>query len=398
MSLLDEPTVSTPLRYEEVNAGKSAPLEHFALFDALRERAALTLGDASGHEFWLVSRMEEIRQAFQTPEVFSNSAVVPSDPNPPYKWIPEMLDGQEHTTWRQLLGPFFTPVVVDGMEAKMRAQFNVILDDVLSRGECDFVQDVALRFPNTIFMEMLGLPLADAARFQAWETRILHADPADGPEDAFAAMNEVIGYFAELVAARRAAPEQDILSKVIEFTIDGEPVTDGDLMSLLLLLFMAGLDTVAVQLSYSFHHLATHPEDRARLVADPSLIPSAIEEFVRYYAFVTPGRKVMSDTELGGCPVSAGQMVYLPLASANRDPRAFPDAGTVLIDRKPNAHIGFGAGPHRCLGSHLARRELKIALEEWHRRIPDYRIPEGATLTEHGGQIGLDNLPLVWDV
>jgi cytochrome P450 len=117
---------------------------------------------------------------------------------------------------------------------------------------------------------------------------------------------------------------------------------------------------------------------------------------VRYYAFVTPGRKVVQDTELGGCPVKAGQMLYLPLVSANRDPREFPDAGKVLIDRSPNPHIGFGAGPHRCLGAHLARLEMNIALTEWHRRIPEYTLATEVPVVEHGGQIGLDNLPLRW--
>jgi len=386
------------LQYDDINADVTGAGEHFALFDRLREEAGMRLGDARGHEFWLVSRMEEIREAFQTPEVFSNSAVVPYMPDPPYKWIPEMLDAPEHTVWRQLLGPFFAPSVVNSMEAKMRAQFTAIIDDVIDRGECDFVQDVALRFPNTIFMEMLGLPVEQAAQFQEWETRILHGSSERTVEDSYAAMVEVQTYFGELIADRRANPRDDILSKSLAFSIDGQPVSDEDLLGFLLLLFMAGLDTVAMQLSYSFLHLASHDEDRQRIVDDPSLIPSAIEEFVRYYAFVTPGRKVVQDTELGGCPVRAGQMVYLPLVSANRDPRAFPDAGEVLSDRSPNPHIGFGAGPHRCLGSHLARRELKIALEEWHKRIPHYRLETGVPITEHGGQIGLDNLPLKWDV
>jgi cytochrome P450 len=164
------------------------------------------------------------------------------------------------------------------------------------------------------------------------------------------------------------------------------------------LLFMARLDTVAMQLSYSFLHLATHDDDRRRIVADPSLVPAAVEEFLRYYSFVTPGRKIMKDVDHAGCPMKAGQMVYLPLVSANRDGREFPLADQVIIDRAENRHIAFGAGPHRCLGSNLARQELNIGLAEWHRRIPDYHLVPGAVVREHGGQIGLDNLPLEWDV
>lgn len=162
-------------------------------------------------------------------------------------------------------------------------------------------------------------------------------------------------------------------------------------------MFMAGLDTVAMQLSYSMHHLALHPQDRRRLAAEPGRWPLAIEEFLRYYAFVSPARKVTRDTEIGGCPVSAGEMVWLPLASANRDPAEFPDADQVIIDRANNRHLAFGAGPHRCLGSHLARAELLIGLTEWHRRIPDYQLDAAIAVREHGGQVGLDNLPLRWD-
>jgi cytochrome P450 len=152
-----------------------------------------------------------------------------------------------------------------------------------------------------------------------------------------------------------------------------------------------------MQLSYSIYHLALHPDDRRRLVADPSVWPSAIEEFLRYYSFVSPGRKATRGTEVGGCPIEPGQMVWLPLASANRDPAEFPDAHQVNIDREGNRHLAFGAGPHRCLGSHLARQELLAGLTEWHRRIPEYRLDLDVPITEHGRQVGLNNLPLVWD-
>jgi cytochrome P450 len=163
-------------------------------------------------------------------------------------------------------------------------------------------------------------------------------------------------------------------------------------------MFMAGLDTVAMQLSYSMWHLAKHPDDRARILADPTLFEPALEEFLRYYAFVSPGRKVMADAEIAGCPVKKGDMLFLPIASANRDPHEFVDADKVIIDRKDNRHLAFGAGPHRCLGSHLARQELLIGLKAWHERIPNYRLDPDIAITEHGGQVGLDNLPLLWDV
>jgi cytochrome P450 len=210
-------------------------------------------------------------------------------------------------------------------------------------------------------------------------------------------MMDVMGYFTELIAERRKHPRDDMLSIALTWDIDGQPVTDNDLLAFCLLMFMAGLDTVAMQLSYSMYHLAQQPDDRQRILDDPQLWESAVEEFLRYYAFVSPGRKVMKDTEIAGCPVKAGQMVWLPLASANRDPGEFPEADKVLIDRKPNRHLAFGAGPHRCLGSHLARQELLIGLTKWHERIPHYRLAPDVPVREHGGQVGLDNLPLLWD-
>jgi cytochrome P450 len=160
-------------------------------------------------------------------------------------------------------------------------------------------------------------------------------------------------------------------------------------------MFMAGLDTVSIQLSYSFWHLATHPADRVRIAEDPAVIPAAVEEFLRQFAFVAPARKVMQDTDFHGCPLKTGDMVFMPLCGATRDPAQFEDGATVRFDRPVNNHLAFGAGPHRCLGSHLARRELRVALEEWHRAIPEYRLTEGVDVTEHGGGLyGIDRLEL----
>jgi cytochrome P450 len=161
-----------------------------------------------------------------------------------------------------------------------------------------------------------------------------------------------------------------------------------------LLMFMAGLDTVTTQLSYSFLHLATHRGDRERIVNEPAIIPMASEEMLRAYAFVAPGRTATQDMEFHGVAFKKGEMVWLPLCGATRDPAAFPNADTVDFDRAENNHIAFGLGPHRCLGSHLARRELRIALEEWHARIPVYSLDESVHIPEHGGMFGLDALSL----
>jgi cytochrome P450 len=388
----------TDLHYTDLVVPDTPPLAHFATYDAKREEARLHFGEALGTEVWMPTRMNDILAVYQNPDVFSNSAVNVYEPNPQYMFIPEMLDPPLHTTWRQLLGGLFSPGSVKHMESRVRDRFVEILDSVVERGECDFVQDVALPYPNVIFMELMGLPIEDSAQFQVWESEILHLPPTE-LERSMAAMAQVTGYFAELIEDRRKNPKDDIITIASQWRIEGKPVSDEDLQSMCLLMFMAGLDTVAMQLAYAFMHLATHDADRKRLVDDPAVIPSAVEEFVRYYAFVTPGRKVVQAGEIAGCPVKPGQMVFVPLALANRDPDEFPDADRFVIDRPNNRHIGFGAGPHRCLGAHLARRELTIALAEWHKRVPEYRIKPGADIREHAAvQIGLNNLPLEWDV
>lgn len=372
---------------------------HAANYDVQRELAPVHTGLAKGHQFFMATRMEDIRRSFQTATVFSNSAVTLGDPEPPYLWIPEMLDGKHHLFWRQLLGPLWTPTAIQKLEPKLLQRFDEVLASVADRGECEFVADVALLFPNVIFMDLMGLPRSDAAHFQAWEVSILHG--GTGPEkdqERMDAMMAVTGYFSALIEERRKEPRDDMLSYVLAAKLDDGPIPDQEILAFCLLMFMAGLDTVASQLTYSFWHLATHAEDRKRIVAEPELVPGAIEELLRYYSFVTPSRKVLVDTEIAGCPVPAGSMTFLPLVSANRDPREFgPDADQVKIDRAINRHIAFGAGPHRCLGSSLARAELRIAIEGWHRRIPDYEVKPGTDVVEHGGQYGIEAMHLVWE-
>jgi cytochrome P450 len=377
--------------------GENPPCSFVRRMDAWRARGAIHRGDSDGDTFWLVTEMAPIRDIYQRPGVFSSRAIQVDAPDPRYRWIPEMLDGPEHATWRRLLGPLFAPGAVRAMEGKIRARFDEILVAVAPRGGCDFVRDVALRFPNSIFCELMGLPLEDAETFQRWETAILHERSGNSPT-ALAAMGEVMEYFAALIADRWQNPRDDIVSRAATWRIDGKPVNEQDMLDFCLLMFMAGLDTVAAQLTYTFFYLAEHPDVQVRLAATPSLIPAANEEFLRYFSFVTPGRKVLADTTVAGCPVKTGEMVFLPLAAANRDPKEFERADTVVIDRKANRHIAFGAGPHRCLGSHLARLELNVAVEAWHRRIPHYRLAESTSINEHqAGLVGLDCLPLVWD-
>ncbi|GAF43641.1 cytochrome P450 [Rhodococcus wratislaviensis] len=358
-----------------------------------------------GQGYWVFTRYDSISEALQSPDLFSSTATVPTIPDPPYQWIPLMLDPPEHTKWRKLLSAWFSPGRVASLEDTVRQRCSDLVDQVADQGRCDFVADFASQFPTTIFLQILGLPIVELDKFMAWEEKILHFDSAVDPDHSgmMEAMSEVTTYFGKLIEQRRTDAStrgDDIVSAAVEWKIDGEPIPDPALMNCLLLLFMAGLDTVASQLSYIFSHLAESESDRARLLADPDLIPDAVEELLRAYAIVRVGRRVTKDADFHGCSLKAGDMVSLPLAFASRDEDVYEDATLVDIDRGAFRNIAFGAGPHRCLGSHLARRELVVAVEEWHRRIPDYRIPEGDSPVQHSGNgvYGFDRLSLEWDL
>ena len=376
----------------------SPVLGHIEEFSRLRELYRPFFRSSFRDGFWVFTDGEVIREGLQRADLFSSSSVDLHDPNPPYLWIPEMLDPPVHTQWRQLLAPRFSPKAMAELEDRVRSRCAEFIDAFADRGSCDFLRDFAYRYPTTIFMEIMGLPVDGLEQFLAWEDAILH-NPGDDPDGsrALQAMTEVQAYFAELLEARRTEPRDDLATVSLSWRIDGEPIPQEDLLAWCLLMFMAGLDTVAIQLSYSFWHLATHDADRARIVAEPGLIPSAVEEFLRAYSFVPTQRKVTHDAEFHGCPVRAGEMVMFPIPAACRDPKLFPDPDQVILDRSPNNHFAFGAGPHRCLGSHLARRELRVALEEWHTRIPDYRLDPAVAVVEHGGMFGIDSLALRWD-
>jgi cytochrome P450 len=395
----EERTISCPVI--DFMPGENLPVLGSARrMDELRDQAPIFRSERGAAGFWVLTRVEDIRAAYQDPATFSSSSTTVDDPNPPYLWVPQMLDPPRHTAWRHHLGPYFSPGALGRLEDSVRDRCVELLDALPADGSYDFHEEFSRKFPTSIFLDMFGLPLADLNQFLVWEHDILHLTPEEDPDRgrAVAAMMEVMGYFDALIARRREDPKDDILSDSLNWEIDGQPIPHDELLSFCLLMFMAGLDTVTIQLDYSFWHLATHPDDRRRVATEPALIPTAVEELLRVYSFVPPSRKLMRDIELHGCRLKAGDMVFLPLSSACRDPEFVSDRpDQVVIDRSPNPHFAFGLGPHRCLGAALARRELTVALEEWHKRVPDYRLPEGYVPQESGAMHGLSSLSLVWD-
>ncbi|KAA9163668.1 cytochrome P450 [Amycolatopsis acidicola] len=348
--------------------------------------------------FWVVTDGPAIQEALQDWETFSSKSVTALDPDPKFLWIPEMLDPPLHSKWRRLLGREFSPNAVARREPEIRQVAVETIERFAGHGGADVLDEFARRFPTKIFLRLMGLPPEDLDVFLGWVHEILHLSYEQDPDRGrqLAGINAVSAYFGEQIARRREAPTDDLLSRAMTWQIDGEPISDRDLHAFCVLMFQAGLDTVPISVGWSLYHFATHPGQRAAIVADPSLIPVSVEEILRVYSFVIPARKATKDIEIGGCPVKSGEMVMLPLAVSNRDPGRYENPSEVDLTRRTSNHIAFGSGPHRCLGSHLARLELNVAVEEWHRRIPDYRIAAGQELEETGNMYGIKSLRLEW--
>jgi len=354
-----------------------------------------------GMNQWYVFDYEDVHWAVQHPDVFSSATIDHNANIGDHRWIPEEMDPPEHTKYRQLLNWQFSPARMRALEPRMRRLCAELIDRFAGDGHCEVMGDFARLFPTTIFIELLGLPVQQAETFLDWAHDLMHTPHDADPDFAIrgGANAQIRAYLDEVVAARRSDPRDDIVSFLLSSTIDGRPLDAGELQDTLFMLYMAGLDTVAGMLGYGFKHLAEHPEHRRLVTEHPESIPTAIEEIFRYYAHVTTARVVAKDVEFAGCPMRQGDRIVLPYPSANRDPKEFADPDTFVIDRSPNRHIAFGAGPHRCAGSHLARLELRFALEEWHARIPDYEVPPGTTFShEVWGVTTLAAVPLRWEV
>lgn len=397
MTQTDAQPSGCPMLHYNDTVGPGVALDYYSRFDDLREQSAVFRGDIA--DFWLFTRYSEMRELITNPDVFSNTSVIHLDPDPSFRWIPENLDPPEHSAWRRLLAPLFSPARMVELEPIIRRVAVDYIEELRDAGRCEFVKDFALKFPTKVFVGLMGLPESDTDKFVAWEDATVRAADWTNQEEIGRIVGEILAYMQELIVERRANPGDDILSAAVKFEIDGRPVSDEDLQSLCLLLFMAGLDTVTTTLSLATLYLANHPEQQVRLRDEPEIIPAAVEEMVRFFAPAAISRKVMEDVDFHGCPLKKGQMVWIPLWMGNHDSRGRDGADQVVLDRPNNNHIGFGAGAHRCLGQHLARLELQVALEEWHKRIPPYQQEPGQHAEQRvAANMTIDRVPIVWDV
>jgi cytochrome P450 len=323
--------------------------------------------------------------------------------------IPLNVDPPLHAKYRKLLDPLFAPRKMEAQEDDISRRVNGFIDSFVDRKECNFSDEFAELLPSSVFLGLMGLPEDQLDHFIHLRDGILHPgkiNPDAGLDpDARRAVHaatgqEIYEYFGGVIADRRRTPRDDVISGFLAAEIDGERLSTEEILDILFLFLIAGLDTVSDSLTCFYAFLAQNPEHRRQIVADPSVIPSAVEELLRWESPVPAGvpRVATEDTELpNGQRVSKGTAVVCSYGAANVDPTVFPDGTDVRFDREENRHIAFGGGVHRCLGSHLARRELRVTLREWHRRIPEYRLKPGHEDLEYPpGLRHVANLNLVW--
>ncbi len=397
----------------------------FEIWDLLREQlpvaktrqAAMAQGATTG---WVVSGYDDGADVLRRPEDFSSEINI----YPVRPWIPQAIDPPRHTAYRRILNPMFTAEAMARLEPHLAQYAGQLLDTMLAKDEFDFVADFADPFPTVIFCELIGFPSADHPQIMDWKNTLMHANDGHSRGRALALERgrklgleiaderrvtseqwmkirasvgvEIYQYLARLLEERRQKPADDLITRLLGARYDDErPLTQEELEDTLFLLFMAGLDTVASVLGLIVLGFAEDPVKRREFVGllddDAKLMP-AIEELVRYHAIVTMPRRATAAIGFWGERFDENDIVAVPSPAANRDPAHFPRPHELVFDRSPNRHLGFGLGPHRCLGIHLARRELRIALQAFHRRLPDYRLHPDRKPERFGGMKGVASL------
>ena len=350
---------------------------------------------------YVIASSEAVEFVLKHPELFSSQRAFDAAGSP-LPMVPIAFDPPEHTRYRRILQPFFSPRGTASWLPVVRGLAGELIDGFAGRGECDLVAELAVPLPAHVFLTLFGLPLRDRDRLIAWKEALLNFDFQGGepvPERTARLGAELYEYLvAHIAQRRRRGGTGDLLGQLLADTSD-ERLSDDEILGLSFLFVLAGLETVTSSLSTTFAALAAQPALRRQIAADPALIPSAVEELLRFDGpVVFVPRIAIQDVELAGQTIPAGSYVMVTIAVASRDPAEHPDPDTIDFQRQERS-LAFGVGPHRCLGLHLARMEMRVALAEWHRRIPEYELAPGVTpqVRWPAGTVGIDSLPLVWD-
>ncbi|MEO7370104.1 MAG: cytochrome P450 [Ilumatobacteraceae bacterium] len=344
---------------------------------------------------WMPTRYDDVVAIAQEHDIFTsrNIIVVP----PPvgagegsYAGVaapPITSDPPDHHWHRRTILPTFSPQAVAKYEDGTRALCHELIDGFVGTGQADAAAQYAQQIPVRVIATMLGVPLEMADEFTSWVRGVLEIGLTD-PKVRIESRMKILGYFRAQLDDRKANPrDEDLITDLLNTRVDGELVSEDYVMGVCNLMLVAGIDTTWSAIGSSLWHLAQRPDHRRQLREQPDVWPTAIEELLRAYSPVTMARIVDHDTEFHGCPMHAGDRVLMSFPAANRDPRQFENPDDVVLDREHNRHVAFGAGIHRCAGSNLARLELRVALETWMERIPEFELVDPSSVTWAGGQV-----------
>jgi cytochrome P450 len=371
----------------------------YPIQDDLRQRCPIARTERFGGG-WLPTRYEDVAAIAYDTERFSSRSIIMSNFRPPRELAPAggsppiSSDPPFHHDARKLLLPAFTRTAVSRQEPATRALCHSLIDAFEGRDVADAARDYAQHIPTRVIADMLGFPPADGPRFREFVETTLEGINLP-PEERMARMAALFDYLLAQIRDHVDHPREDLTTYLINAELHGQKLDPSHVAGTMALLLIAGIDTTWSAIGASLWHLARTPEDRRRLVAEPGLLPTAMEEFLRAYAPVTMARLVTGDMRWRGVDMRAEDWILLSFPAANRDPAQFDRAGEVVIDREVNRHAAFGLGIHRCVGSHLARMELRVALEVWLSRIPRFTLADPSAVTWSAGQIrGPRTLPL----
>jgi cytochrome P450 len=373
----------------------------YPLYRRLREEAPAYRNEELG--FWALSRHADVLAAFKDVARFSNGCGVSLDrdafhPQADATMSFLAMDPPRHTRMRALVSRGFTPRRVTALEPRIRELATGYLDGFAREGACDFIRDFAGRLPMDVVSELLGVPEADRAGLRSWADLVVHRDEGvEGmPPAATEAALRLIHYFAEMVADRRRRPGEDLTGALLRAEIDGDRLSEREIIGFLFLMIIAGNETTTKLLGNALYWLWRNPGERERVDRDPARIPQWVEETLRYDNSTQALARVLAeDVELHGERLRAGDKVVLLIGSANRDERAFPDPDRFDVARNTSASLAFGQGTHFCLGAALARLEARVALEEVQRRLPSYEVDAEGIARVHSVNVrGFARLPL----
>lgn len=348
------------------------------------------------HGAWTVSHYDDIRRVYEDNDIFSTegAAQFQALAGESFPSIPLGIDPPDHGRYRRFLNPWFTPVAMNDMEPKIRAIVTEMIDAVVQDGEVDIAYDFGRIYPVRVFLNLMGFPFSMFDQFLEWEYAILHNPDIGAKAEA---VKGILAYLRGFIAEKQANPDETLGSYIANGSMDGKPLTPDETIGTTWFLWLGGLDTVASTISQMFRRMALDTELQARIRANPEIINSAVEEFLRVQPLVNSGRRIKKDFTWHGVDLKEGDWIACINSSGNFDENQFACPRDFDPERKNNRHFTLIGGVHICLGAHLARRELRVLLAEWLSRVPPFRLKPGADTTVIPGLLSIRNLPIVWD-